>query len=589
MMQMFRISGKGWLTTAMLVMVAGFSVLQAQPVVEPPVAVPALAEEALPGKQETLLSLLESRETVKRNIQQQRQVLSKAATDGEKQAAQAEIDRLEKRELEILRDFNVLVTGRQSLEDLAAEAEPQAPLKLQDEIGQLLTPIFSDLRQMTRRPQEIQALRAEADLALAQKRQAERALEEVQKLTDEFNAQGNLTPALAKELTAIRERWNIRREEVLSRQSVLDHELKSAEEAAGSVWGELGRQVKNFVFVRGANIALAVLAFLLVLFGLRGAYYYALKIVPVKRYQKLSFSNRLLDVLHKGVSVVLAVAVALLVLYARGDWLLGGLALFIVGAMVMTAKSGISRHMEDLQMMLNLGRVREGERVYINNVPWRVGTINMFTQLTNQVIGGPGLRLPLEALAGMTSRPSGLDEPWFPCAKRSYILLGSLFAQVTDITPDRVELVHGGGLKRWMPIADFMTAEVSCLSGGFARSITLGLDYKHQAEALTEIPALLKEAVRTALLEVMREEELVNLIVEFEAAADSSLNFLIVGVFAGSQASNYPGLVRVLQKAALDCATRHGWNIPFPQMVVHRAESPDSESKEDQVIMPDNS
>ncbi|WP_133792885.1 hypothetical protein [Prosthecobacter fusiformis] len=548
------------------------SILLAQEAVEK-APVPALAEQAAPTKRATLSALLATRESLRAGMEEQRKKLRSEITETGKQDVQAEIERLEKRRLEVERDFNALVTGRQSLVDLTSDPVAQTPMKLQDEIGQLLIPVFSDLRDVTRRPQELQSLRQELALLLSQKTQAERALDDVEVLLGELKAEPEKDASLTKELLATRERWQVRRDDVLNRIAVIENELKEVEKDAGSFWSELGRQVTNFIFVRGANIALALLAFLVVLFGLRGAYYYVLKLVPVKKYEKLSFSSRLLDVVHKGVSVVLAVAAALLVLYARGDWLLGGLALFAVGAMVMTAKSGISRHMEDLQMMLNLGQVREGERIYIDGVPWRVGAIHMFTQLTNIVIGGSGLRLPLDILSTFTSRPSGLDEPWFPCSKRSYVIIdGSLFAQVTDITPDRVELVHGGGLKRWMPIGEFMKADVSCLSGGFARSMTLGLDYKHQAQALKEIPELLKADVRKALLETMREEELVNVIVEFEQAADSSLNFIIVGVFTGSQAANYPNLTRVLQRAALDSATRHGWNIPFPQMVLRKAE-----------------
>lgn len=545
-----------------------------------PAAPPAPAEEPPPPAEEkldtgkTLSSLLTSRETNRKALETQRRKLKDETSEEGKATVTAEIERLERRKAEIERDFNLIVTGRQSLEDLSTEPDKQAPLKLQDEVTSFLSPIFSELREMTRRPREVQSLEDELDRLQAQDAQARKALADVDKLIATLKTEPDRDPAVERELKQTRATWTARLDETQNRLSVVKHELAQLRDSGASFWADLGIQVRNFVFIRGANVLLALLAFVTVLFGLRGAYYYAIKLVPVKRYEKLSFSNRLLDVVHKGVSAALAVGAALLVLYARGDWLLGGLAVIALGALLMTAKDGMSRHLEDLQMMLNLGRVREGERVYIKGVPWRVGSIHMFTQLTNLIIGGPGLRLPLDLLATMTSRPSGLDEPWFPCAKRAYIVLGgTLFAQVVDITPDRVELQHSGGLRRWMPIEDFMKADVSTLSGGFARSITLGLDYRHQPLALTDIPDKLKEAVRSALLGVMREEEITNVIVEYDAAADSSLNFVIIGVFAGSQAANYPSLHRVLQRAALECATQNGWEIPFPQMVVRKAES----------------
>jgi hypothetical protein len=227
--------------------------------------------------------------------------------------------------------------------------------------------------------------------------------------------------------------------------------------------------------------------------------------------------------------------------------------------------------MEQLRLLLDLGPVREGERVVLGGVPWRVGKIHIFTQLTNSVIGGPGLRLPLEQLAGLTSRPPGLEEAWFPCRKREWILLnGTTLAQVSDITPEHVELTYGGGLRRWIPVADFLKTDVAVLSGGFVRSTTFGIDYAHLAEATDTIPAKLREDLRAALLEQVPEAELLDVVVEFQEAAASSLNFLLLARFAGTQAPNYPALGRLLQRAAVDSCRRHGWSIPFPHLVVQQ-------------------
>lgn len=541
--------------------------------VEPAKVVPpAPVEEPAPDKRQTLSSLLTTRDGLRKSLEEQRQKLRNETAETAKKDIQAEIERLEKRRQEVERDFAVMVTGLQSLENYSTSPEVQAPLKLQDELGQFLTPIFSDLRELTRKPREVRALQDELARLDLQKGQAKRAMEEVDKLLAELKASKTPDAGLRTELNDTRKRWQTRLGETESRIAVVQHQLQELNVSGANFWSELGKQVQRFVFTRGTNIALALLAFLVVLFGLRAAYYYALKLVPVKKYQRLSFSARLLDVVHEGGSLLLAIVSALLVLYARGDWLLGGLALLAVGGLLMTAKSGIGKHLEELQFLLNLGSVREGERVYIRGVPWRVGAIHMFTQLTNVAIGGPGLRLPLAELSKMVSRPSSLDEPWFPCSKRSWILLnGATLAQVTDITPDQVELRYGGGLKRCLPIGDFVTMDVACLAGGFARSITVGFDYRHQPQALTEMPEILKAAVRAALLETMREEELTDVVVDFQEAAASSLNFLVVAVLAGSQAPNYLSIPRVMQRAVLATASRNGWEIPFPQMVVRQA------------------
>lgn len=553
---------------------------ETKPAAKAPEGAPAVkaAEAApeppkVPDKKDTLSSLLTTRESIRKALEEQRQKLRADAGETVKQEAQQQIELLEKRRQEVERDFNVLVTGLQSLEDFNRKPGGEPQIKLQDEISQLLTPIFSDMRELTRKPREVRALQEELGRLAAQEEQARRALAEVDRLLAEVKASKNADASLRTALTDTRKQWQGRLDEAASRAAGTRHRLAELRVSGADFWSELGHQVQRFVFVRGTNIALALIAFLVVLFGLRAIYCYALKLVPVRKYQRLSFTARVLDVAHEGGSLVLAIITALLVLYARGDWLLGGLSLLALGGLLMTAKTGIAKHLEELQYLLNLGSVREGERVHIDGVPWRVGSIHMFTQLTNQLIGGPGLRLPLEKLTALTSRPSMLDEPWFPCSKRSWVLLGGgTLAQVLDITPDYVELRYAGGLKRWLPLGEFMKADVASLAGGFARSTVLGLDYRHQALALAEIPDRLREAVRAALLETMREEELLDVTVEFQEAAASSLNFLIAAQFAGSQAPNYLALPRLLQRAALEACNRHGWSIPFPQLVVHRAE-----------------
>jgi small-conductance mechanosensitive channel len=66
------------------------------------------------------------------------------------------------------------------------------------------------------------------------------------------------------------------------------------------------------------------------------------------------------------------------------------------------------------------------------------------------------------------------------------------------------------------------------------------------------------------------EAELLDVVVEFQEAAASSLNFLLLARFAGTQAPNYPALGRLLQRAAVDSCRRHGWSIPFPHLVVQQ-------------------
>lgn len=541
----------------------------AQPAAAPAAPEPAAEMMGPPSKLDTLRSLLTTRDGLRAELAALEKRLRAETAETAKEELRQEVEALERRRQEVERDFAAISTGIRMTGN-GAKPDEGPPPTLQQEVGQLLAPILTDLRALTAKPRAIQELQEEIRALQKNREQAEQALQAVDALLEQVPQGKGAPSALRAALTETRRQWLGRRDEAVSRAGAAQHQIEELLGAQSGFWTGMGMEVRDFVFTRGTNILLALLAFLVVLYGLRALYYAALRLVPARRYQRLSFTMRVLDVAHQGGSFVLAVVTALLVLYARGDWMLGGLAIVGIGALLITAKSGFARHMEQLRLLLNLGAVREGERVVIGAVPWRVGKIHLFTQLTNSSIGGPGLRLPLDKLMELTSRSGGLDEPWFPCRKREWVLLGgSTLAQVTDITPEHVEISYGGGLRRWIPCADFLSMEAAVLSGGFARATTFGIDYEHLDKATTEIPALLREDLRAALLEHVPEAELLDVVVEFQEAAASSLNYLLAARFSGAQAQHYLILGRLLQRAAVDSCRKHGWGIPFPQMVVH--------------------
>ncbi|MBL9132253.1 MAG: hypothetical protein JNG86_13705 [Verrucomicrobiaceae bacterium] len=528
----------------------------------PPPAAPAPAAAVTPPtKTETLRALLAARDGIRAALDDQRKKLATEASESIKRDLQQQIETLEMRRQEVERDFATIATGLQSTPGGTASGSTTPPT-LQDEIGQLLTPIFSDLRQLTKKTRAVQELQDEHVRLKDRENQAARALAELDRQLAELKAAKGPDAALRTALNDTRKTWQTRQDEARSRIAAIQHQLAELKTSGLDFWTELGANVKHFVFIRGTNILLALLVFLVVFFGLRTAYSYLVKALSVRKYQRLSFTVRVADVLHQAVSLVAAIAAALLVLYARGDWLLGGISLLALGGLLVTAKTGIARHLEQLQFLLNLGPVREGERVVIGGVPWRVGAIGMFTQLTNPSIPGASLRLPLESLATLTSRPDKLGEAWFPCENRAWIALnnGTLLAQVTDITPDRVELTLPGGMRRSMTMAAFFAADVVDLSPGFYRSTTFIIDSSHQARATAEIPGQMKADLRESLLKIMREDELRDLSVEIEQASSLYIDYHISATFAGSQAPNFLSLPRVLKRAAFEASLRHGWS-----------------------------
>jgi hypothetical protein len=57
--------------------------------------------------------------------------------------------------------------------------------------------------------------------------------------------------------------------------------------------------------------------------------------------------------------------------------------------------------------------------------------------------------------------------------------------------------------------------------------------------------------------------------VEFNEAASSSLNLLLVAGFTGAGAEYYWSIRRFLQRASVSACNQYGWTIPFDQLTVH--------------------
>ena len=97
--------------------------------------------------------------------------------------------------------------------------------------------------------------------------------------------------------------------------------------------------------------------------------------------------------------------------------------------------------MKQARLLLNIGPVREEERIYYQNLPWRVKNINIFTILENPD-AGVKLRLPIEELVGLISRPSLPNESWFPCKLNDWVLLSDkYYGKVVGISLEFIELI----------------------------------------------------------------------------------------------------------------------------------------------------
>jgi hypothetical protein len=172
----------------------------------------------------------------------------------------------------------------------------------------------------------------------------------------------------------------------------------------------------------------------------------------------------------------------------------------------------------------------------------------------------------------MHSRPIGADEVWFPTSRGDWVVFedGSR-AQVLMQSPDLVQLREVGGAIVTLRTEDFFAMKLRNLSEEFTVSVTFGIDYAHQSLATRAIPGLMQSRLREELRAMVGPDSLVDLTVDFSAAAASSLDLAVYAQCRGAAAGDYGRIRRAISRALVDLCNEHGWTIPFPQVTVHHA------------------
>jgi len=512
----------------------------------------------------TLGALLDSRRSKLDELRQLREEYD-PETDSELRLAQLERFRELQDEVGTLeRDFESIVTGI----DLGLlELERDQDVDLVGQLTQFLQPLLSELREVTEEPREIERLSDELERLDSHEIPLVRsAVAHVEGLIAALEEEG----PLAQELRASLERWRTRGRELDNRRQVVEFQLEQRLQSRGSLFDSTSSALGRFFRTRGLNLLAAAAAFFGILLLLRLVHRLARSLFRSRPRRERPFYARLIDVLYFAMSGVAAVCGALLVLYAVGDWPLLGLALLGLLGLAWASKTAVPAFFDQIRLLLNLGPVRELERVVVRGLPWRVERISLHTLLVNPELSGGRLRLPLQDLLDLRSRPALADEPWFPTSEGDWVLLDDgRHAQVRFQSPETVRLVYQGGSLADVPAADFHGRDFENLSRGFRVSLRFGIDYEHQGIATTRVPEVCRRDLEAALAERAGPEGLERVLVEFLEAGASSLDYAILADFAGSAAPRYASLRRLAQSTLVDTCTREGWVIPFAQLTVH--------------------
>ncbi|MCG6860139.1 MAG: hypothetical protein LJE70_02455 [Chromatiaceae bacterium] len=527
-------------------------------------AAPTAEQDRTPTHEERLETILQSIKSAEAERTDIKKRIKTAPSEAEKKELEEDVTRLTRRLEELRTSFEELATGGTNIAALEMEIE-QMPVDWKQELEVIVRPLLQEVKRMTERPRRIERLRGEQAVYEDRLETADKAIASL----DETIAQTR-SDAVKQALSEHRKDWASHRVDVQSRLQLVNGQLERLLAPEASDGQEIVAALREFFSGRGLSALLAAAGFVVTYFLLASFAGLVERVLVRRRRTKTRRLAKAGGIFYRLFSLLAAILAAMAILYVRGDWLILGLLILFLFAVVLALRNSFPRYVDELRILLNLGGVREGERLLYNGIPWRIKSLNYYSILHNPLLRGGTIRVPISEMADLQSRRFADEEPWFASRENDFVILdGDVFGKVLLQTPEVVQLQVVGSTKTFT-VADYLGQHPRNLSlGGFAIPLSFGLDYRHQCDILGTIVIRMREYLQEQLDQQLFRRYLKDFIVDFNEAASSSLNLIIVAAFDGGAAEQYWSIRRFLQRTAVDACNHYGWTIPFDQLSLH--------------------
>tara|TARA_R100000027_G_scaffold67755_1_gene68578 strand:+ start:4518 stop:6218 length:1701 start_codon:yes stop_codon:yes gene_type:complete len=444
------------------------------------------------------------------------------------------------------------------------EDKPKEEFSWEKQLGEILRPIMAEMEAATSLSRKIADLRQDEERFSERKKVAGMAADQLGRLAQVAPEGGLVQTALLEEMQVWREREQL----ASNREEAASLQLENLESQEKGLLEGSTTYIRKFMSERGLNLVIGI--------GSAFGVFFLVRIVLVfaRRSRKTdnpkNFGSRVFVLTANLVSVIGAVAAMLIAFSATGDLFLFGIVLLFLLGVAWGGMKVLPQFVESLKLILNIGMVKEGERIEYDGVPWNVESLGFKCRLVNARLDGAEQPLPVKELVGHHSRPWCKDEKEFPCVRGEWVQLSDgRTGRVLSQNPGQVVLEERGGARITFPAGDFLALSPRNLSESTFRVETrFGVDYRHQKECTTTIPKKMEEAVRKGVAAVVGEEMVKDVSVEFASAAASSLDYEVEVDLDGSCAEQYEKLEYLLQRILVDCCNENDWEIPFKQVTV---------------------
>ena len=509
----------------------------------------------------TLITYVELQAQLRKEIKTLTRTFKSAQTDLEKSDAKTLLEKAEEK----------LQGTSKNFEDIAANTDlgllrntKELPFNLQRELFSLLEPALKEMKHATSDVRLKSQIREKTLYYEQRVPVLKKALKNISVLN-----RANKNKKIRNELIKMNKAWSKQLVFVQSELQAKKLQLEKLELQEKSLAKNTESFFKNFFQRRGWTLTQAFFAIIAVFILLHLIRFILSRTLKGYRAEHRGIQFRIIDITLRFTTLILVIIAPMIIFYLEEDWVLFSLGILLLIGMAWTLRLTIPRYWGQLELFLNVGPVREGERLMLNGIPWRVKHINMYSTLENPV-AGLSQRVDIDDLVDMRSRPVDISEPWFPCKREDWIILkDGVRGKVIGISIEMVQLIQRGGAVYTYNMSDFLALSPKNLSKSFRVKETIGISYLHQKESTSNIVKILEASINKRAIDEGYEDIIQSIRVEFQHANDSSLDLVVIADFKGSAADIYNRLRRSIQRWCVDACTENQWEIPFPQLTLH--------------------
>ncbi len=529
-----------------------------------------LSEPELPSEEETAKTHRHLQLIAKRTLVIQEEIdellqkpPSKENTE-QLQELQDQLDRLN-------RDFEAMATHLPLEEFEARDKRKSDWLK---QLEELTLPLLQAIRDLTEKPRRIDNLKKRIETLEERHQRYQEASRHLAVLIEETEeAPLPMSQEQEKYFAHIKRLKNKYDPELvkLNLEKARDN-LATLLESEESMVDSVTRSIKDFFKNRGRNLLVTIGTF-------AGLWWILIRLRHWLTRRR--FLAKLSPALHKLFSAAYNVFVlffcllaSLACLYFFNDWLLISLIAMALILVAWTSRQWIPKFLQEIKLIVNLGTVREGERMIWQGVPWLVDSIGLQATLVNERLEGGEIKMPVHELLGKHSRPVVENETWFPTEPKDWVILADgTYGRVENQTLEQVVLQLKGGALKYYPTSEFLSKTPVNISQGFRYSIEFGLDYGVQSRVCDDIPTLFDEGLRKYLKSHFEGDppDFTYLEVSFDHAGSSALNLMILVHADGRCAEFYEEYQRQIQSALVRICNENGLVIPFNRLTINLA------------------